>query len=112
MTHRRVPGEGDFDLVGFVRTLDGMGVDAAYAIEVISVELDELPVDQVVRSVADATRDVLARARGRPRDADAVRRVSGAAPWPRPARRPARVPRPASVDDLVRADRRRRRPRR
>ena len=63
MTHRRIPGEGDFDLVGFVRTLDGMGVDAAYSIEVVSVELDALPVDQVVRSVADATRDVLARAR-------------------------------------------------
>ena len=64
MTYRRVPGEGVFDLVGFVQTLDAMGVEAAYGLEVISVELDERPVGEVVQTVADATRALLARARG------------------------------------------------
>lgn len=63
MTHRLVPGEGAFDLIGFVRTLDAMGVTAAYAVEVISEDLDRLPVDEAVRRMADGTRTVLARAR-------------------------------------------------
>jgi sugar phosphate isomerase/epimerase len=64
MTYRQVPGEGSFDLEGFVRTLDGMGVTAAYAVEVISSELDRLPADEVARRVAAGSRAVLARARG------------------------------------------------
>ena len=64
MKHRLVPGEGTFDLVGFVRTLDAMGVTAAYAIEVISLDLDELPVDDAVRRMAEGTRAVLSQARG------------------------------------------------
>jgi sugar phosphate isomerase/epimerase len=63
MTYRRVPGDGDFDLVGFVRTLDDMGVDVPYAVEVISDELDELPAAEAVRRIADGTRAVLSRAR-------------------------------------------------
>lgn len=63
MTHRQVPGEGSFDLVGFVRALDSMGVEAAYSVEVISTALEQLPADEAVRRVAEGTRSVLARAR-------------------------------------------------
>jgi sugar phosphate isomerase/epimerase len=63
--HRRLPpGEGSFDLIGFVRTLDQIGSTAPIGVEVFSDELAGLPVDQVVRRCADATRTVLRAARG------------------------------------------------
>ena len=37
-----MPGAGEFDLTGFVRTLDAMGVDVPFEVEVISLELDRL----------------------------------------------------------------------
>jgi sugar phosphate isomerase/epimerase len=36
---RLPPGEGDFDLAAFVRTLEGMGVTVPYSVEVLSTEL-------------------------------------------------------------------------
>lgn len=63
LSHRRLPGTGVFDLHTFVRTLDGMGVEVPYSIEVISLELDELPVDEAVRRMADTSRAVIAAAR-------------------------------------------------
>lgn len=63
MSYRLLPGEGSFDLDRFVRTLDGMGVTAAYAVEVVSLDLDRLPVDEAVGRMADTTRAALARAR-------------------------------------------------
>jgi sugar phosphate isomerase/epimerase len=58
-------GQGDFDLVGFIRTLDGMGVDVPISIEVISLELDQLPPVEAARRIADGARSVLAQARER-----------------------------------------------
>ena len=63
MSHRQVPGTGSFDLISFVRTLDAMGVDAAYAVEVISLELDALPAAEAARRMAEGARAVLAEAR-------------------------------------------------
>ena len=34
--YRVVPGEGEFDLVGFVRALDAAGADVPFEVEVIS----------------------------------------------------------------------------
>jgi sugar phosphate isomerase/epimerase len=62
-SYRLVPGDGDFDLVGFVRTLDAAGVDVPFEVEVISLELDRLPVTESARLMADGTRAVLAAAR-------------------------------------------------
>jgi sugar phosphate isomerase/epimerase len=59
-----VPGQGEFDLVGFIRTLDGMGVDVPVSIEVISLELDRLPPDEAAGRMAEGARAVLAAARG------------------------------------------------
>ena len=63
MSHRLLPGAGTFDLHGFVQTLDAMGVTAAYAIEVISLDLDRLPVDEAVGRMAAASRAALDSAR-------------------------------------------------
>ena len=58
-----MPGQGEFDLVGFICTLDGMGVDVPISIEVISLELDKLPPDEAARWMAEGARAVLAQAR-------------------------------------------------
>jgi sugar phosphate isomerase/epimerase len=62
-SYRVAPGAGEFDLVGFVQTLDGMGVATPISVEVISVELDQRPPDEVARLIADGSRAVLAAAR-------------------------------------------------
>jgi sugar phosphate isomerase/epimerase len=58
-TYRRLPGDGEFDLVGFERTLRAMGVDVPYSVEVISAELDRLPAAEAARRMAERTREVL-----------------------------------------------------
>jgi sugar phosphate isomerase/epimerase len=61
---RRLPGEGSFDLVGFVRLLDGMGVQAPLSVEILSTTQWVLPVNAAARAAFDATRALLALARG------------------------------------------------
>ena len=60
---RRLPGEGSFDLVGFVRLLDELGVQAPYGIEVISDAQAALPLEEAARRAHETTRAVLAKAR-------------------------------------------------
>ena len=60
---RRLPGEGMFDLVGLVRLLDELGVDAPLSVEIISPEHHARPLVEAARRAHDATRAVLARAR-------------------------------------------------
>ncbi|GMU77468.1 MAG: sugar phosphate isomerase [Acidimicrobiia bacterium] len=60
---RRLPGEGVFDLVGFVTMLDGAGVRAPLSVEVMSATLRDLPVAEAARRAHDATRGVVRRAR-------------------------------------------------
>jgi sugar phosphate isomerase/epimerase len=60
--YRQAPGEGEFDLVGFLRTLDGVGVRAPISLEVISDELEQLPPAVVAARLGDGTRAVLAAA--------------------------------------------------
>lgn len=62
---RRLPGEGTLDLVGFVRLLDELGVEAPLSVEIISPEQAARPVIEAARCAHDATRAVLTRARGR-----------------------------------------------
>jgi len=71
-SYREIPGTGEFDLAGFVRTLDGMGVTVPFEVEVISLQLDRLPPDDVARQLAEASRAVI----GAARDAAAARPAS------------------------------------
>jgi sugar phosphate isomerase/epimerase len=58
---RRLPGDGELDLVGFLRTLRTMGVDAPIGIEIMSTELDaRTPADRAV-AVHRAVQDLLAQ---------------------------------------------------
>jgi len=63
--HRRLlPGEGSFDLAGLVRTLDEIGSRAPLGVEIFSDELASQPIDAIARRAAEATRRVVALARG------------------------------------------------
>lgn len=61
--HRRLCGDGEFDLDRFVRTLDGIGATAPYSVEIISTELSAQDPFDVARRMADTTRATIDRAR-------------------------------------------------
>jgi len=61
--HRRVPGEGDIDLVALVRALDAIGCAAPIGVEVFSDALSAQNPVEVGKRLGDATRAVLAAAR-------------------------------------------------
>ena len=63
LANRLVPGDGDFDLVRFVRSLDAMGVVAPYSVEVISSVPAEPDPAALAQQLADATRRLLVEAR-------------------------------------------------
>jgi sugar phosphate isomerase/epimerase len=61
--HRSMPGEGVFDLEGFIRLLDELGVRAPISVEIISPEQQERPIEQAARVAHDTSAAVIARAR-------------------------------------------------
>jgi sugar phosphate isomerase/epimerase len=60
--YRDVPGDGDFDLTGFLRLLNDMGVRLPLSVEVMSVDLQEQTATEIARRLAGATRAVMAAA--------------------------------------------------
>jgi sugar phosphate isomerase/epimerase len=62
--HRRCPGEGDFALVDFVRTLSRPGLSAAWSVEVYSDELNRKTTEDAARLAASSTRALLRSACG------------------------------------------------
>ena len=61
--YRDVPGEGEFDLAGFLGLLDELGVCLPLSVEVISTDLLQRPAAEVAGRLAGATRAVVASAR-------------------------------------------------
>jgi sugar phosphate isomerase/epimerase len=59
---RRLPGEGSFDLVRFLRVLAETGTTAPIGVEVISDDLAALPPVEAAVRAAEATRRILAEA--------------------------------------------------
>jgi sugar phosphate isomerase/epimerase len=65
-THnRRVPGDGGFDLAGFLRLMKSIDVDAPLSIEVLSESMDALPPNEAAARLARATREVMVAAEWR-----------------------------------------------
>lgn len=60
---RRLPGEGAFDLVGFIRLLDSIGVTAPISVEIISPEQQARPVLEAAKKAHDTSRAVIGAAR-------------------------------------------------
>jgi len=65
LTARLLPGGGAIDLVGNMQAWDAIGTTAPVGVEIFSLELDKLPPKEAARRAADATRQVLALARGK-----------------------------------------------
>lgn len=63
LEHRRVPGEGEFDLVGFVRLLDEMDGSVPVSLEVISTELQALPPADAAKRIREGFLRVVEAAR-------------------------------------------------
>jgi sugar phosphate isomerase/epimerase len=61
--HRSMAGEGVFDLVGFIRLLDEIGVRAPISVEIISPEQQQRPIAEAARIAHDTSAAVIARAR-------------------------------------------------
>lgn len=61
--HRRLPGEGSFDLVGFIQLLDDHGIRAPLVVEILSDEQNARPTQRAAAVSAQATREVLQLAR-------------------------------------------------
>ena len=63
MSGRLFPGQGDFDLVGFLTTLDEIGCTAPLGVEVFSPEISSRPLADISKILADTTR-AMVRAAG------------------------------------------------
>ncbi|MEU9319791.1 TIM barrel protein [Streptomyces sp. NPDC048295] len=61
---RLLPGDGDFDITGLLRTLDAKGVDLTPSVEVLSTDLRALPLSENVGRTLAAVRQSLEKARG------------------------------------------------
>jgi len=60
---RRLPGQGAFDLVGFIQMLDEVGVNAPVSVEILSDEQRARALEEAARLAHDTTREVFDRAR-------------------------------------------------
>ena len=60
---RRLPGQGNFDLIGFIRLLDEIGVEAPVLVEILSPEQQAYSVIEAARQAHNTSRSVIARAR-------------------------------------------------
>jgi sugar phosphate isomerase/epimerase len=56
VNHRRLPGEGEFDIPGYVRACQAAGYDQPWGIEVLSAALRELPIEQQFERAYETTR--------------------------------------------------------
>ena len=61
--NRLAPGEGDFDVVGFIRAIDRLGFQGPWGLEVMSAELRSLPIEVATKTVFDAATRVFELAR-------------------------------------------------
>jgi sugar phosphate isomerase/epimerase len=55
VNHRRLPGEGEFDVQGYVDACRRAGYRGPWGVEVLSAELRELPMDEIFRKAYDTT---------------------------------------------------------
>ncbi len=59
---RRLPGEGELDVIGLIRAVHQAGFDGPYSVEANTPEFRELPVAEAARLAADAAAEVLTAA--------------------------------------------------
>ena len=62
-TRRRLPGQGELDLVGLLRQLDAMGADAPISVEILSDEFSKLAPDEAAPQAYAAATAVVGQSR-------------------------------------------------
>jgi sugar phosphate isomerase/epimerase len=55
VNHRQLPGEGEFDIPGYVNVCRDIGYAGPWGVEVLSEELRKLPIEQIFERAYDAT---------------------------------------------------------
>jgi sugar phosphate isomerase/epimerase len=55
INHRRLPGEGEFDIPGYVAALTDAGYPGPWGVEVLSAELRSLPIEEEFRRAYETT---------------------------------------------------------
>jgi sugar phosphate isomerase/epimerase len=55
INHRRLPGEGEFDVAGYVEACRDHGYAGPWGVEVLSAELRELPIEEEFRRAYEAS---------------------------------------------------------
>ncbi|HTX45118.1 MAG TPA: sugar phosphate isomerase/epimerase [Solirubrobacteraceae bacterium] len=55
INHRRLPGEGEFDIPGYVAALTDVGYPGPWGVEVLSAELRSLPIEEEFRRAYETT---------------------------------------------------------
>jgi sugar phosphate isomerase/epimerase len=62
LENRLAPGEGDLDVTAWIASLEAAGIEAPYAVEVLSAAARELPLTEAARRAATGARTALAAA--------------------------------------------------
>jgi sugar phosphate isomerase/epimerase len=47
--YRKLPGEGEFDIAGYIEVAQAMGYEGPWGVEVLSEELRQLPIEEIFR---------------------------------------------------------------
>jgi sugar phosphate isomerase/epimerase len=55
INHRRLPGEGEFDIPGYVAALQEVGYGGPWGVEVLSAQLRSLPIEEEFRRAYETT---------------------------------------------------------
>jgi sugar phosphate isomerase/epimerase len=55
INHRRLPGEGEFDIPGYIDACRALGYDGPWGAEILSAELRALPLEEAVKRTYEAT---------------------------------------------------------
>jgi sugar phosphate isomerase/epimerase len=65
INRRRLPGQGEFPIAGYVAVCRELGYDGPWGVEVLSEELRSLPIEQIFEQAYETTSAQLALARER-----------------------------------------------
>jgi len=55
INYRKLPGEGEFDIPGYIEVLQAVGYDGPWGVEVLSEELRNLPIDEEFKRAYETT---------------------------------------------------------
>jgi len=55
VNHRRLPGEGEFEIAGYVEACQAVGYDGPWGVEVLSEELRNLPIEEEFKRAYETT---------------------------------------------------------